>query len=476
MKNKILKSIIIIIAALIPVFFTVFGFATPAQYDETYYGELGYMYNRLKNTQGKKIVLIGNSSLAFGVRTDLIQAEFPDYEVVQLALYGAIGTKAMLDLSKVNICEGDIVILAPEQNEQAQSLFFSAENMWMAADGNFSMLAQIAKENMPSMVGNFPQFVSQKYGYIMQGSKPTVSGVYQQSSFNDENGVEVGYMTFPREQNIMVGGYDANNVIDFSNGLTEEFAAHINEYNRFVQSKGGTLYYGFSPVNELALADGNDEETLYRYVQTLGQQLEFRVIGNPVDYVMDYEWFYDTNVHMNSAGMYVYTNRLVEDLKTELGISTANSIVIPEKPQIVPPETVEGNNADVDCFTYEAYEDGVRITGLSEKGQEKTSLVIPTSYEGKSVICFEASVFAGNTKITEITVQENVRMLYDGSFEGCTRLTRLVLAHINPNTIGVGTELFIGADNCKIYVKSDALDLFTTHYTWGVYRNILFAY
>ena len=226
----------------------------------------------------------------------------------------------------------------------------------------------------------------------------------------------------------------------------------------------------------MALADGNDEETLYRYVQTLGQQLEFRVIGNPVDYVMDYEWFYDTNVHMNSAGMYVYTNQLVEDLKTELGISTPNSIAIPEKPQVISPEKVEGNNVDVDCFTYESYEEGVKIVGLTEKGKQKSSLVIPTTYEGKSVVCFDASVFAGNTKLTELTIQENIRMLYDHSFEGCTRLTRLVLAHTNPNTIGVGTELLMGADNCKIFVKSDAVDLFSTHYTWGVYRNILLVY
>ena len=476
MKNKILNTIIIIIAALIPIVFTLIGFVAPAQYDETYYGELGYMYNRLKNTQGKKIVLIGNSSLTFGVRTDLMQAEFPDYEVVQLALYGAIGTKAMLDLSKVNISEGDIVILIPEQNEQAQSLFFSAENMWMAADGNFSMLAQIAKENVPSMVGNFLQFVSQKYGYIMKGSKPTVSGVYQQSSFNDENGVEVGYMTFPREQNSMVGGYDANNLIDFSGELPKDFVEYLNDYNRFVHSKGATLYYGFAPINELGLADGNDEEALYGYVERLAEQLEFPIIGTPVNYVMDYEWFYDTNFHMNSAGMYVYTNQLVEDIKTKLDISTSNSIVIPEKPQIVSPEKVEGNNVDVDCFTYESYEEGVKIVGLTEKGKQSTSLIIPTTYEGQSVVCFDPSVFAGNTNIIQITIQSNVQILYNGCFSGCNRLQKIILQHTAPNTIGVGTDLLQGAENCYIYVPNAALDIFTTHYNWGVYRNVLRGY
>lgn len=479
MKKKIVTIVIFLVFLLtIPLALVLVGFCTPAQFDETYYGELGHMYDRLQRTEGKKIVLIGNSGLAFGVRTDLMQAEFPDYAVVEFALYGAIGTKAMLDLSKVNISEGDIVIVAPERLGQSQSLYFSAENLWMAADGNFSMLRSIAGENQASMAGNFLHYVAQKYKYFRSGSKPAVSGVYMQAAFNDKAGEEVGYMTYEREYNVMPGGYDENNPVDFTGGLSEEFADYLNAYNRYVRSKGATLYYGFTSVNVLGLTDGTDEGVLETHLNTLKTQLDFRIIGSPGDYVMDYEWFYDTNFHVNSAGMYAYTHQLVEDLKAELGISTENSIVIPEKPQVKPQESVEGDNSDVDCFTYEDYLDGVRVTGLTEEGRGKNSFIIPATYDGKPVISFAASVFAGNTKVTEITVPANVRTLYDNSFQGCTRLTRLVLVQENPNAIGVGTQLLSGADNCNVYVKREVYDLFSTHYNWGAYEKEkrLFAY
>lgn len=467
---------IIILAISVPLSIILFGFCVPAQFNETYYGELGYMYERLNNTEGKKIVLIGNSSLAFGVRTDLMRAEFTDYEIVNFGLYGSIGTKSMLDLSKANIAEGDIVIVVPERNDRSQSLYFSAENMWMAADGNFSMLRKVAKENKGIMAGDFLGFTSQKVRYFFGGAKPAADGVYAQASFNDENGNEVGYMTYNRDYNIMSGGYDANTPVDFSGGLTEEFAAYLNEYNHFVHSKGATLYYGFTSVNKLALMDGTDESVFEEHLNALKSQLDFRIIGYPSDYAMDYEWFYDTNFHVNSAGMYFYTNQLVEDIKAELGISTENFIVIPEKPQSKPQESIDGNNTDADFFTYEDFDDGVRITGLTEEGRKRTSFVIPATFNGKPVRAFTAGTFAGNTMITEITVQTNVRILYDNSFRGCTRMTRLVLMHDNPYILGVGTQLLSGADNCSVFVKYKVYDIFSTHYNWGAYRNRFVSY
>jgi len=477
MKKRILPIIIIIIALLMPLSLVLIGFCAPAQFDETYYGELGYMYRRLKQTDGKKIVLIGNSSLAFGVRTDLMEQEFPDYTVVNFGLYGAIGTKTMLDLSRVNIGDGDIVIVAPERNAQAQSLYFSAGETWIAMDGNFSMLSQLKKENAGAMAGNFFGFLSQKYGYLSGGSKPALSGVYAQMSFNDKNGTEVGYMTYTREYNSMVGDYDANNPVDFSEEISNEFLEYLNEYNCFVTSKGATLYYGFTPVNRAGLKEGTDQEALDAYYVRLRDALDFRILGDPNRYVMDYEWFYDSNFHLNSAGMYVYTDRLVEDIKAELGNDTPNRFEIPEKPLgHAPSRPAEGENTDEAYFTYENFADGVKITGVTEAGRGRTSYVIPASYEGKPVICFDASVFAGNTTVREITLQASLQYLYDRSFDGCINLTRLILEHENPNTIGVGYSLLDGTENCRVYVKSAAYTIFVTHYNWGVYRDELVAY
>ena len=74
-------------------------FAIPPQYSETYLGELAAKYERLKDTDGAKIILIGGSNLAFGADSATIE-EYMNMPVVNFGLYATLGTKLMLDLSK----------------------------------------------------------------------------------------------------------------------------------------------------------------------------------------------------------------------------------------------------------------------------------------------------------------------------------------------------------------------------------------
>ena len=97
-KGQVISIVISSICLLaIPLSVVSFGFMIPAQYDETYYGELPYMFKRLKEGKEGKIIIVGNSAVAFASRNDLIEQEL-NKEVVTFGLYGAIGTKAMMDL------------------------------------------------------------------------------------------------------------------------------------------------------------------------------------------------------------------------------------------------------------------------------------------------------------------------------------------------------------------------------------------
>jgi hypothetical protein len=174
--------------------------------------------------------------------------------------------------------------------------------------------------------------------------------------------------------------------------------------------------------------------------------------------------------------MFVYTRQLAEDLKLSLGDASSTEIEIPSKPEIPLTPTLEGDNTDAACFIYEEQEDSVRITGLSEEGKNRGVLTIPTTYNGKAITAFDVTVFSENIRITQVTIQSNVQILYNGSFNGCNRLQKIVLKHTSPNTIGVGVNLLQGAENCYIYVPNTVLDIFATHYNWGAYRNVLRGY
>lgn len=475
MKKGTVISIIISSLCLLAIPLTVlsFGLAIPTQFDETYYGELPYLFKRLKNGKEGKIIFVGNSAIAFGNRKDLIEKEL-NKEVVTFGLYGAIGTKAMMDLSKAGIKKGDIVVLSPEISEQGLSLYFSSENMWMAIDGHYDMLNYLAKDNKESMVGNFASFAAKKFDYMVKGKKPKVDGVYQQSSFNKDN-QEIGYMTYNREYNYMVNGYDANSMVKFDTSyLNDEFIKYINDYCKYVKKKGAEVYYNFVPVNNLSVT--SSKEDIDAFYDELNDRIMCPILGNPHNYIFDYEWFYDNNSHLNTAGTYIYNKQLIDDLKTVFKDSSPTNIEIPEKPDIPLPDYHDGDNSDLDCFNYEEEADGYVVTSLTEKGLEKTTVIIPSTYNEKPIISFDAAVFQNNKTITEIVVPANIRALADFSFKGCSNLTKLIIQHASPSLLNVGTSLLEEADNCYVYVKSDAYDIFANHYNWGYYRNKLKKY
>ena len=70
---------------------------------------------KLKTTQGPKIVLVGGSNVAFGVDSalmeDLLSQAGESYTVCNFGLYAAVGTSAMLSLSEKYLNAGDRVVL-----------------------------------------------------------------------------------------------------------------------------------------------------------------------------------------------------------------------------------------------------------------------------------------------------------------------------------------------------------------------------
>ena len=122
-KSKILIGVIIGFIAILAPFVSVVAFAVsmPAQYTDTFVGELNEKVDRLYEIDEPKIVVVGGSSVAFGLDSAMLE-KYTGMPVVNFGLYAALGPKVMLDLSRDGIKEGDIVIIAPELDAQTLSL------------------------------------------------------------------------------------------------------------------------------------------------------------------------------------------------------------------------------------------------------------------------------------------------------------------------------------------------------------------
>ena len=404
------------------VFFLICGFGLPIQFGDTFMGELKSKYERLKETSGKRIVLVGGSGVAFDCDSALMDDFFPSYEIVNFGMYAGLGTKAVMDLSENYIHEGDIVILSPEQGEQTFSDYFNGEYMWQAADGAFGMLRDLKSENFDAMLGNFPRFALEKLNYVMKGQKPQTDSIYQKKSFNTYGDIELDTC----RENILPNGYDVNQKVRFTEDVVQpEFMDYMNDWAKRLEKKGAVVWYRYCPVNKLSVEDMDD---LASYDVFLRQKLDFPVIGNPENSLMEAEWFFDTNFHLNQPGKEVNTVQLIRDMKAMLGDDRAVTVELPEKPHRT------WGDVSAETRTWTAKD--------SETYQGEETIVIP----------------------------ENVTQIEDYAFSNCAGLKQIVLEQKDPSKCIVGQHLLDGT-GAEILVPQMSVDSYKRNYFWSVYAG-----
>lgn len=404
------------------VFFLICGFGLPVQFGDTFMGELKSKYERLKETSGKRIVLVGGSGVAFDCDSALMDDFFPSYEIVNFGMYAGLGTKAVMDLSENYIHKGDIVILSPEQSEQTFSDYFNGEYMWQAADGAFGMLRDLKSENFEAMLGNFPRFALEKLNYVMKGQKPQTDSIYQKKSFNTYGDIELDTC----RENILPNGYDVNQKVRFTEDVVQpEFMDYMNDWAKRLEKKGAVVWYRYCPVNKLSVEDMDD---LAAYDVFLRQKLDFPVIGNPKNSLMEAEWFFDTNFHLNQPGKEVNTVQLIRDMKAMLGDDRAVTVELPEKPH----RTWGDVSAETRIWTAKD----------SETYQGEETIVIP----------------------------ENVTQIEDYAFSNCAGLKQIVLEQKDPSKCIVGQHLLDGT-GAEILVPQMSVDSYKRNYFWSVYAG-----
>ena len=455
MKKRI--CLILTITLLLPAILLGRGLSLPSYYADTYYAELPELYSRLQNTEGKKIVIIGGSNVAFGVDSADLEASLRehgfDYTVCNFGLYAAVGTSAMLSLSEDSIHEGDLVVLAIEPIADTFSSYFGAEAMLKCAEDNPGLLLSLNSDQKAAVVGSYISYLQDRTEICRTGILPKAEGAYAKAAF-DEN----GDMIYDRAGNTMPLGYDTAAAIDLANLTCEDaFAEQINQYIQSAQKKGASVVMSFSPMNRSAVTD-TSENTLYRFFRYLSDTFDCSVISDPNNYIMDSGWFYDSNFHLNSAGASVRTHQLLLDLLTWLGCSDKVTFEMPGIPASIA-QTTESETDTGDFLYEETGESGLSVVGLTAQGMTKASLTLPSAIDGKTVVELAPDFLGNDSNLIDLTLPSSIERIPDGLFSGCSNLSSITLLH--QETIPtVGKNLLDGTEGLTIYVTREAYSLY----------------
>ena len=478
--TKICLFVLGVLLVLTPfgIFFLVAN-SQPHIYSKTYYAALVDKVQRLDSLKNeKKIILIGGSNVAFGFNSQLIEEEFPEYKVVNFGLYAMLGTKIMMDLALSSVNEGDMVFISPEINPQSTSLYFDPTSTLKAIEDNMDIMNRLPKDNKNSVIGSYFDFVVSK-SKLDQAIDPGET-VYRRNNFNEYGDVQYASRdsngVLFQDRNRMPVHYDPGMIIDYSYSIDRSFTNYINNFGSFVKKKKAKLFYAFSPVNELAIKDKT--EAPIEYYWALRQSLSCDVIGNPIEYIIDPHYFYDSNFHLNNSGAIFRTLLFINDIKRDvLKLSKIESYDVSPKPDY-PEQDTYIDNGFSDYYDYESVNDDYAIVSVKNDYRNLVTLTTPTIYNERPVRIVSRNAFDGCYNVESIIITDNIAVIENGSFNGTPHLNAIYLTQLHPSDIIVDYQKGLFEDNKDvfIYVPASALSEYQADYNWSNYSELLKGY
>lgn len=478
MKKRIIKLMLAaLLVLMLPLSLLSVGLMLPEFYAETYYAVLPRMYARLKEIQEPKILVIGGSNVAFGLDggllEELLREQGYDHAVCPFGLYAAVGTSAMLDLSRDTLGEGDIVVLAIEPTSDTMSDYFGAGAFWKCAESAPELVLSLDKQRQAALFGSYVSYLQERVTIAQSGNPPVAQGVYAAASFDGRCD-----LVYDRPGNLMAGGIDRSVTVDFATlQISDPFAAQVREYCEYAAKRGATVVLSFSPVNRACVVDPS-EEAVEAFFRRCTDAFACPVISDPNRYILESGWFYDSNFHLNNAGAQLRTQLLAEDLLPLLGCYQDPGYALPQ----MPPSAwrVEEVQTDADCFTFRPEGQGLLISGLSETGKARTELHVPASYNGLPVLGFTDDALDHAPLLETLWIPGSVTHLQSGLFQNAEGLTRLMLEHtaypcgIEEGTLPAGRRI-------TVHVPTEAYPMYRDGYgcetnPWAAHLDQLRTY
>ena len=304
MKLKIVFAAKVILFAAV-MLMLIFQCVMP-QYTALYNAAIIDKYDRLSSLSQPKIILVGDSNVAFGFYSELIEEAF-DMPVVNFGLHGSLGQVFNTNVIKGCISEGDIIVIAPA------GYHYSTDSMdcvmaWLTIENHFKLWRGIPRENYKNMLSAYPTYLKRVLGLFVTNTGNRIEdSPWGRVDFNT-----YGDYDHPRPECRIV---DDNYSQHFSSEtLDGQLGMYWNDYNRYVLSKNAVLYMSAPPILGEAL-----EVDLDSMQRQLNEGLEFPMISKLSDYVYPLEYFYDTGFHMNDHGRAVRTQQLIDDLSAVIG-------------------------------------------------------------------------------------------------------------------------------------------------------------
>lgn len=273
------------------------------QYEGNYQAVTIDKVNKLKATDGPKIVLIGNSNLAFGIDSAKIEEAF-HMPVVNMGVHGGVGNAFNERAALINVDPGDLYIICHTNYDDAD-VIKNQKLAWITIENHLELYSFIRPKDWPQMIKAYPTYLRDCLTmWRNETGNQETNDAYRRSAFND-----YGDNYYPRPE--------PGTNIDFSpvtiNHMNEASAGRLNALYQELTAKGADMVIAAYPIANYENAPS--EDAYYEMGLEMSKMLHCSVISDFRDYMYDTSFFYDTHSHLTDAGVQIRTQQLIEDIQ-----------------------------------------------------------------------------------------------------------------------------------------------------------------
>lgn len=280
-----------------------------SQYKYNYQASILDKVARLESIDEPKIILVGNSNLSFGIDSEMIQ-EKTHMPVVNMGLHGALGNEFHERMGMLDIDEGDIVVVCHTSYGDDDTIG-DATLAWITFDCHSELLSLFRFKDIIELAKAYPSFFRKAFFFWIsgRGNKDTFD-IYSRDAFN-----EYGDVVYKPDYGNLDGNslfeksYSANRVAR----LNDTCINRLNKMNEYVNSKGASMVIASYPIGygQYSLFTEKDFQI---FQEELKAKLECDVISDFTDYFFPYDYFYNTDFHLDEYGTKVRSAQLADDI------------------------------------------------------------------------------------------------------------------------------------------------------------------
>ena len=293
----------IILFALI----TFFIFHITPAYEQNYTAALTDKIEKMKSIDTAKIVLIGNSNLAFGIDSEKIEQAFK-MPVINMGLHGGLGNAFHEEMAKLNISAGDIYIICHTDYFDNDTLE-DGVLAWTTIENKRNLWNLLRKRDIPVMIDAFPAYLKKCIRLWEEDTDNEIPGneYYRRNSFNSYG--DIGVKRENSELNSL--GIEAT---EYCPRINDICMYRLNTLNSYINANGACMVVAGYPIIVKERPSAAFLEALSVFQAQLEAQLECTVISDFTEYCYDESYFFDTVYHLTDAGVALRTEQLIKDL------------------------------------------------------------------------------------------------------------------------------------------------------------------